>query len=509
MFEESSMKLGKPKAKATEKKLKTGKKKGSKKSCSSFDLLYQLSYMSVIAGAGVPRNQIFRRASQLSGNPAEYFRKVERTRGRLGCDYAKACRMVGESASQEEVKTMLLRFSSSLVSGEPEADFLGREADAQSRLYYNEYERNLESLKQWTDAYVSLTLSAVLVVIIGAVSTMIWKMAPSFTLGLVAIAIGTTVLGVWLIYLLSPRETVVRGEPGSKEQHLLKKLILIFLPLAVVVGALLVLTGANPGWVLMAVAAVVFPIGYISAKDDKKVTKRDVEVGPFLSSLGGACAAIGTTVKDAVGRLDLNAVNALKPDAKRLRTRLRSGIRSKLCWQKFVEDTGSEVAKRSVGMFYDVVEVGGEPGQAGYRASLYATTLSMLRARRKTISYPFRWLCISMHAAVVALLVFVVEVVITFGGMVGSAQEAMPDTGGGAGVSSFTSFNYAGLGLIHSLVLPLVLVFTVANALAPSVADGGSRWKICYNLSITMAISGACLAFLPSVASTLFSSIQR
>ena len=33
----------------------------------------------------------------------------------------------------------------------------------------------LEIMKMWTDAYVSLILSGVLVIIIGVVSTMIWK----------------------------------------------------------------------------------------------------------------------------------------------------------------------------------------------------------------------------------------------------------------------------------------------------------------------------------------------
>ena len=43
------------------KKIIGGRKKRSK-AAMSFDLLYQLSYMSVIASGGVPRSQIFERA---------------------------------------------------------------------------------------------------------------------------------------------------------------------------------------------------------------------------------------------------------------------------------------------------------------------------------------------------------------------------------------------------------------------------------------------------------------
>ena len=89
------------------------------------------------------------------------------------------------------------------------------------------------------------------------------------------------------------------------------------------------------GWTLMMVAALVFPIGVITMIDDRKVTKRDAEVGTFLRSLGGVASAIGTTVKDALSRLDLDAINVLRREVKRLYTRFLSGIRSKFCWQKF------------------------------------------------------------------------------------------------------------------------------------------------------------------------------
>src|SRR4030042_3420185 len=118
----------------------------------SFDLFYQLSYMSAIAASGVPRDQIFERSAELQCASAEYFKKVDLARKRLKYDYARACRAVGEPLKEENMKGLLLRFSSSLISGEPEADFLTREATARAEDYENEYGRSLEALKMWTDA---------------------------------------------------------------------------------------------------------------------------------------------------------------------------------------------------------------------------------------------------------------------------------------------------------------------------------------------------------------------
>lgn len=474
----------------------------------SFDLLYQLSYMSVIAASGVPRNLIFERAAQLPCYVAEYFRRIELICRRLKYDYAKACQLVGESAKEEEIKALLLRFASSLLSGEHESDFLTREAEAHARAYDNEYGQKLETLKLWTDAYVSLTLSSVLIIIMGIISTMIWKVDMTFIAGLTVAAIGASVLGVWLIYVMSPRELVVLHWAGSREQKLAKKLFTLLVPVGIAVCGLMVMSGVNVGMAMVAGAFLIFPVGFVSANDDKKVGKKDREVGAFLRSLGGISTAVGTTVREALSQIDLKSMINLSKDVSWLYTRLISGISARLCWNRFVADTGSELINRSVGMFYDAIDLGGEAGQAGYHASLFASKLALLRDKRKTISSPFRWLCIAMHSAVVLLLVFITEAVSIFGSMVAGAQKEIPKLSGSAAMSAFGSFNFAGLEVMHSLVLPLIVIFSIANALAATIADGGSKYKIFYNLAITASVSGVALIFLPEVAGVLFQTVR-
>jgi flagellar protein FlaJ len=474
----------------------------------SFDLYYQLSYMCTVAASGVPRDQIFARSAELQCTSAEYFKRVQLARTRLKYDYARACRAVGEPLKEEEIKGLLLRFSSSLISGEPEVDFLDREARASAEDYENEYGRALEAMRMWTDAYISLILSAVLVVVIGIVSTMIWKIETMLVIAMAFIAVASTSAGVWLIWLVSPKETMVLSWAGSKEQKLVSRLFKMLVPAALVLGGFLLLTGQGLGVALIAVAVIIFPVGFIVTRDDRNVSKRDGEVGVFLRSLGGVCTALGTTVNAAMDRLDLDAINILRDAVKNLHTRLKAGIRSRLSWKRFIDETGSELANRSVGMFYDAIEVGGSAGLAGQHASAYASRIALLRARRRTISGPFRWLCMTMHTAVVVILVFITEVIVAFGGMVSQAEGSLPDTASGAPtLSSLSSFNLSGLELMHQLVMPLVLIFTIANAIVPSLADGGSKYKVLSNLGLTAAISGVCLLILPSVADVLFASV--
>ena len=90
-----SINLGKLREKLTGKSKSTARN-GSGGNFLSFDLLYQLSYMSVVAAAGVPRDQIFAHSARLPCASAEHFRRVELACRRLKYDYAKACRVVGD-----------------------------------------------------------------------------------------------------------------------------------------------------------------------------------------------------------------------------------------------------------------------------------------------------------------------------------------------------------------------------------------------------------------------------
>lgn len=472
-----------------------------------FDLFYQLSYMAAISMSGISRDRVFEFASQLSGRAAIYFREIELMTKHLGYDYAEACRIEGESVEDERIRNILLRMSGSMSSGEPEAEFLGREADVFATTYGDEYERKLETLKQWTDAYSALIISAVLVVVIGVVSTMIWRTDTRFIMALVGITVAITIGGAWLISLLSPKEIVPLQQPSSREQKLVRTLTYTLLPAAFVVALMLMASGAGLGWVLLLCALVIFPIGYVARVDDRRLSTRDRDIGAFMRSLGGVTTAIGATVTEGIQRIDLRAVPALRAEATRLMVRLQTGILPSLCWKRFVLESGSTVVNRSVSMFRDAMALGADAEGAGQRASAYAVKIDLLRARRRLISRPFGGLTLVMHAAVLTLIVFVTEVMTKFGSMILGIEQDIPGASTSSALGGYFSFNFAGLQLLHTLVIPVILVLTAVNAIAPKVVDGGHKCKLFYNLAITMAISGIALIVVPRFADIIFGSV--
>ncbi|HEX77528.1 MAG TPA: archaellar assembly protein FlaJ [Dehalococcoidia bacterium] len=473
------------------------------------DLFSQLSYMSAVATAGVLRSQVFEYASRLPYVSSRYLRDIHLLSQKLNYDYAEACRMVGEAAEEEEVRNLFLRLSGSLSSGEPERDFLAREAQAMGETYGNEYERRLESLKKWTDGYVALIVSAALIIIVAVISMMIYQVGTTFILGVAGLMILITLAGSWLIYRTAPKEKKTHSLPQrSREQRLARNLFKICLPLAVVGCPLLALLKVNIGWILALGGILLLPVGLVSLRDDRRIDRRDGDIAAFLRTLGGVTGAIGTTITEALGRMDLRATGSLAPEVNRLRVRLSSGIKPELCWQRFVAETGSEQVDRTVRVFWDGISLGGEPEQVGNRASLYAMKIALLRAKRRLVSSTFGWLSIPMHGAIGGLLVFIVEVMGIFGRTVqGMMPTGSPGAFSGLPATRLFTFHLEDLQLLNWLVILVLVVLTGANAFAAKAADGGHPYKLFYYLSIMLAISGGCLIFIPRLATMIFTTV--
>jgi flagellar protein FlaJ len=244
--------------------------------------------------------------------------------------------------------------------------------------------------------------------------------------------------------------------------------------------------------------------------DDRKVEKRDADIGAFLRSLGGVMQAIGATAAEAISRLDFRSLGILKEDVGLLHARLLAGITPDSCWNRFVGETGSELVNRSVRTFWDGITLGGEPQDVGNESSSFATKISLLRAQRGQIASGFAWLTIAMHTVLTALSVFIYSVFVTFSELVNTLMpKGNIDSSLAPSLPSFGLFaqNSMQLNLLHFMVLLIVLVLTLANAFAIYSVGGGHPRKLVYYLAITGAISGGVLVTVPSIANMLFKSM--
>lgn len=466
----------------------------------AFDLLFQLTYLSAIASAGIPRARVFQMASNLPNCVAPYFRKVHILAEKMSYDYTEACRMVGEAAQDHRIKSLLLRISSALTAGEAERDFLERESRVQADSYSNDYEGRVETLRKYTDAYTAITISSALVLVVAVVSMLIYNTSTPFIMGLMGVAISVTGIGVWIIYKAAPREVKALDKlETSKKARNLASMFRLLVPISLVIPAILSLRGIPMGALLIVTALALFPLGFMASRFDREIDNKDSEVSTFLRALGSIATAIGSTLTEAMEKLELRSFPALAKQIKQLHGRLMTRIDPTMCWRRLVTDSGSSLIDHSVTIFQDAINQGGEAEEVGARSSLMAMKVSALREKRRIVSKTFVWLTVAMHATISALLVFIVSVVDVFAGLVNKAEM-----GEIKGMLPFFNFSPGDLKMLNLVLVPTLVIFSVANSAAAQVTEGGHKYRYFFLLSIMLATSGITLLFVPVGINLLF-----
>ena len=467
------------------------------------DLFCHLTYMAAISTSGISREGLFRYSSTVPLQSNHYFKKINVVAKAFNHDYAESCRIVGDAVNEIDAKSLLLRLGGALSSGEDVSTFLEKEAEVASEKYSNHYEGRLESLQKWTDAYVALIMTSAIVVVMTVVTMIIGNGSPAFILGFGLLTVLVTIAGVWLINSSAPRENVTHNlAVRSKGMNTANFFFRFSLPVGGFLATAALVAGMPLGVSLIIAGIFCFPLGMAAIKDAGRISKFEGDIGGFLRSLGGVAQATNITINEALSRLDFRSMVSLKEAAHLLYVRILSGIDARLCWDRLVAETGSELVVRSTRIFLDSIAIGGEAERVGREASSFALKISLLRIKRATVASGFLWLTIIMHVVLVALVLFIFETMGQFEQLVGTI---MPAGASVSGMPSFGIFSTSGqMGLMHFMVIGVVMVLTVANALAVYVAGGGHYYKIFFYLSMTLGISGTALLIVPKIVTLMF-----
>jgi archaeal flagellar protein FlaJ len=482
----------------------------------SFDLFTHISYMASMATAKASRDVMFEYAASLNLASTPYFVDINTLVNRLKYDYSEACRAIADRTENHDVSSLLLRMSGSLSSGEDEEEFLTREAAVMAELYRATYETNIESLRKWTDAYSAMIVSAGLIVVVSIISMMIWSLGPGMILMTGTVTMTVAIIGSWTIYLAAPKESYTRTSGlSAPNQVLAQRLFKLFVPIGFFVGFMTIaVSGGQLGIAFMIMGASLLPSGFIMNRDSRRLLKLDADVATATRMLGGVTDAIGTTVSDALSKVDRRSLGSLEPYFRRLEVRVRSGITPDRCWDHLIQESGSELMERTINIFWDALTIGGNPLVTGKTAAFFSSEISILREKRALVAQTFGYLSLPLHAAMVGLLVFIVNVMQLFADSMLSDTDAVDPSASGAAIpdiansSGFNTFANVNFEFLNIIITAVVVVFTIANAVAPWAASGGHRMRVGYQFGVMMIISGLMLAIVPPIAGTIFTTIS-
>ena len=495
-----------------------------------FDLLSNLTYMWVLSTGTLPRNRLMDQCGRQRLKTAIVFDYIHLLADRMGFEYARAFQLVSEKVKASNLKSLLLRFAASISSGESEREFIAQEAATEGIRYANEYDRSVENLRKWTDAYAAILISVTLIMVVSLVSTMMGSLGQNFIVLMAFSLFFITTTGVFVIYKVAPVEQTTYDAPRNltRNRRMARLLLITMTPLGLALAFLLLQRLEHMDGVAVAflvIGASLVPGGIYAWKDDASVLKLDSEIPTFLRSVGNVAGSTGTTLTQSLNALDTKSMGTLEPHIERLKVRLSAQLPTGECWESFRQETGSDLVNRSTHMLLDGAELGGPTDQVGQICSDFTLNVTQLRAKRALTASTFSFLTLPMHATMTFILVFVLQIVTNFSaklssvsssGVDSAAQEiVVPDSlqmPPGMSVASradltggLNIFGGQDLTLVTYTILVVIIILTAANALAPKFASGGSNLKIAAFLSVMCLTSGVVLGVVPFVTNKLFS----
>jgi len=181
-----------------------------------------------------------------------------------------------------------------------------------------------------------------------------------------------------------------------------------------------------------------------------------------------------------------------------LTLRLGARISPALCWERFGHESGSQLLSETSRVFYDAINLGGDPDEISGLCSMFINKVSLLRAKRRVVADTFSWMTLVMHAALGMLLVIVLQILQQFRAMIeGSIDPEQAEQAAATLNIPLLSYGNSQMSFLNGMTIAMVILFAVVDAAAIVASDGGFRHKVAYYLSLLFLASGVCFLVGP------------
>jgi flagellar protein FlaJ len=197
-----------------------------------------------------------------------------------------------------------------------------------------------------------------------------------------------------------------------------------------------------------------------------------------------------------------------------LQKRLKTGLNPDICWNRFVGESGSNLIYKFTGIFTDSIGLGGEAERVGDLTSSSSLESVLLRMKRDVESSQFTTLVLPLHASMLAILLCVSQVLVIFSNLLGGMMANFGATEGalsnipGIGSLGFGMFTGLSPELMHSYVLIITIIITIASIVACKIVKGGAYYRYFYYGSIFSILSGVILISVPFLIGLILNVAQ-
>ncbi|MDD1655213.1 MAG: flagellar assembly protein FlaJ, partial [Methanomicrobiales archaeon] len=179
---------------------------------------------------------------------------------------------------------------------------------------------------------------------------------------------------------------------------------------------------------------------------------------------------------------------------------------------RFIGESGSNYIYKYMNIFRDAVALGGSPDRIGQIVHTSMLEQVLLREKRHMIAMGFVTLLVPMHAAMIAILMFLFSIMLTMSKAIvnvmatlgaNDAALSSSSTVGGmvSGMNMFVNFPE---GQMTTYVVIIITLLTISNILAGKIVYGGDRYITYLFTSILTVVSGFIFLVAPIVVNMFF-----
>lgn len=435
---------------------------------------FYITRAGVLATANLGVLDILRRLTdrQAFGPLAEETERIVFLVTRWNMSLSDAARAVAKGSPSAIFAEFLERLAYAMDSGEELAHFLDSEQRVVMEDFATVYQGALYSLEALKDAFLSIAMATVFLVVFGIVSPILTGFRAEDFMGYAAVLL-SLIDAVFLMLMLgrAPRDPVWHPRTGETPRDRVLRRALPPAALAgLVLGPVLLLTKAVPANVaLVAAMTPGLAAGLWLRKEEGALRRRDENYPAFVRALGSATSASGGVARQVLRRLRHHNFGPLSEPLERLYRRLHLRVDDRAAWRAFAAETGSNLVANYNAMFVEGTRAGGEPEHIGRIISANYTRIINLRKHRRQVAGSFR----SMHLGFMAGMGFTLQIGV---GVLQVLSHLFAGTGAAAAgtVMPLSTGHPPDFALLALLVQFLLLVHALLGSMMAQAVDGGS-----------------------------------
>lgn len=464
-------------------------------------MLYIVTHMYSVSTGRPPHERLFG-LGNISGKGygiySSILNRIANLAKRWGYGFVVATRIQARETGNTLFRDFLNRLAEAINVGEDLETFLQMEQETMLVNYEADYTRVLEALKLLLGIYTAAMSSAIFIDINVVMLSFFFGGIEIIFISFIA-TIAALALLVLLIRKSLPRQNIVHDlRINMAERRLYLYTLLVSVSIASVLGIYIMMMFKETSYFLITFGLFLFIPGIIGRRIENKVKNIENFFTVFIRSMGLAYTTLrnyAQTIRSILG----TELGELTKHLRRLYSRLRNGIDTRIAMLYFVGESGSETLRRGIDIFYDAIEAGGDPAKVGQVLSTTMQRLLNLRKMREQTARAFQGVVYILTILIVALAEFVFTLIIIL-------QQVF--VGVGATQLQILPITYIESEVITILKLGLIFAITIINAFALQFARGDYTGGAWIHAALLLVLSGATLLVSSMFSQMIFRVLQ-